>query len=208
MGLLWLEVQFLQPSHLQSSEHANPCSKHSQYFFKQPDFVQLQPLKCLLGSAMSISFWLLVYYSTILLWAMVSSSDKQLSLRQLRAFFDLNANGFLTSICSMAFKRLTSALELLLQHEHRQCSEQYRLFLKHSQYSFKHPEFVQLHNLGYSSSAVWGDTNELVGVSMVFKIWRARAVFSKVLWCFLLWLWEQELSEFKSDWRLLHFLVL
>jgi len=42
---------FLQPSHLQSSEHFIPAWKHSQYFFKQPDFLQLQPFACRIAAA-------------------------------------------------------------------------------------------------------------------------------------------------------------
>lgn len=44
----WCEPsKFLQSQHLQFSLHRMPAWKHSQYFFKHPDFLQLHPLLCL-----------------------------------------------------------------------------------------------------------------------------------------------------------------
>ena len=39
-----LGSRFLQSAHLQDSEHMIPAWKHSQYFFRQPDFLQWHPL--------------------------------------------------------------------------------------------------------------------------------------------------------------------
>ena len=41
-----ISPEFLQSSHLHKSEHPMPRLKHSQYFFKQLDFLQLQPFLC------------------------------------------------------------------------------------------------------------------------------------------------------------------
>lgn len=52
--LFSLPPPFLHSSHLQFSPHLSPAWKHSQYFLRQNDFLQLQPLRCL----SSLIFWL------------------------------------------------------------------------------------------------------------------------------------------------------
>mmetsp|Transcript_18500 Transcript_18500/g.33141 ORF Transcript_18500/g.33141 Transcript_18500/m.33141 type:complete len:216 (-) Transcript_18500:379-1026(-) len=42
-------LPFLQPTHLQVGAQGTPAWKHSQYFLRQADFLQLQPLMCLLA---------------------------------------------------------------------------------------------------------------------------------------------------------------
>ena len=46
-GPRWRASKFLQSMHLQLSEQKMEAWKHSQYFFRQPLFLQLQPLLCL-----------------------------------------------------------------------------------------------------------------------------------------------------------------
>ena len=204
MGALFFSpLQFLHPSHLQRSEHITPCWKHSQYFFWHPDLLQLHPLKCLFGSFFSFSsavflgafLFSLMSCNTILLYWMVSNSETEASL-VLFSNLLLKANGFLISICSMAWCRLSSWCFELLQQEHLQCPLQYLLFLKHSQYNFKHPELVQLQDFGPSSFwfSDWAGSivekgllsTSSTGASIVLSICLARAAFYKVLWCLLL----------------------
>lgn len=45
--LSWLPLTFLQPKHLHNGVQASCAWNHSQYFFKQPDFLQAHPLECL-----------------------------------------------------------------------------------------------------------------------------------------------------------------
>jgi hypothetical protein len=44
--LLWKLGTFLQSMHEQLAEHCVPALKHSQYFFRQPDLLHLQPFFC------------------------------------------------------------------------------------------------------------------------------------------------------------------
>ena len=60
------------------------------------------------------------------------------------AIFGLNAFGFLSSVCSIACCR-SCALSNEFLHAKQLQSSQYRPLAKHSQYSFKHFEFLQLH---------------------------------------------------------------
>ena len=46
LGMPGSEVRFLQSTHLQWLAHRMPAWKHSQYFLRQFDFLQLQPLLC------------------------------------------------------------------------------------------------------------------------------------------------------------------
>ena len=47
--------KFLQSMHLQLSEQKTPAWKHSQYFLRQPLFLQLQPLLCRVDATSSCS---------------------------------------------------------------------------------------------------------------------------------------------------------
>jgi hypothetical protein len=60
--------------HLQFGPHDTFAWKHSQYFFKQPDFLQWHPLLCFTPEAMP----------------------------SVGAIFDRNASGFLSSVASIA----------------------------------------------------------------------------------------------------------
>jgi hypothetical protein len=56
----------------------------------------------------------------------------------------LNAKGFLIRMDSFAFSLFASCSDVLLQQLHAHYAPQYLLFAKHSQYSFKHMDLLQL----------------------------------------------------------------
>lgn len=112
-----LPSKFLQSTHLQFSPHVAPAWKHSQYFFRQPLFLQLHPLLCRAGAATSSI---------------------------VPATLGLNALGLRSNTASTAPWR-TSSFALLLQQSLQLQLSQYTPDAKHSQYSFKHLEFLQLH---------------------------------------------------------------
>jgi hypothetical protein len=87
---------FLQSTHLQMSLQNTPAWKHSQYFLRQPLFLQWHPL----------------------LWRVVSAPPAPPALPgPLSALiFGLKAVGLRSRICSMALL-LTVSLALLLQHD-------------------------------------------------------------------------------------------
>lgn len=108
--------------HLQlSPQNASP-SKHSQYFFKHIDFLQLQPDVCPCTGVT----------------------------------LDSNANSFRSFVTAMALCR-TSSNSALLLHSTQLQVEQYRKAAKHSQYNFKHFDFLQLQFAGVIFSDKAGD---------------------------------------------------
>ena len=124
-----------------------PYRKHSQYFFWQPERLQLHPLKCLLAVSLqpsdSVPFR---SFKTVLPWVRTSVSSLSIGCYILL----LNAWGFLIKIYSLAWSLLDSCSFEFEQQLHLHPPPQYLLFLKHSQYNFKHPELVQLHGFGAS----------------------------------------------------------
>lgn len=166
--------QFLQSSHLHKSEQITPYRKHSQYFFWHPDRLQLQPLKCLLELSLRPS----VYSRSIKTdFPWVKTSTSSLSTGYLILL--LKANGFLIKIYSLAWSLLASCSFKLEQQLHLHPPPQYLLFLKHSQYNFKHPEFEQLQGLWASvSSYITGDNNTIWLFSSIFvNIYLAISAF-------------------------------
>ena len=77
--------RFLQSRHLHTSEHGMAAWKHSQYFLRHPDFLQWHPLLCRIA------------------W----SSDCLI--------FGRKACGLRSSVCAIAFFRLSSFSGLLWQ---------------------------------------------------------------------------------------------
>ena len=66
----------------------------------------------------------------------------------------LKASGFLEMICSFDFKIKFSCNGVLQQGEQSHFEVHFRLLLKHSQYNFRHFDFLQLHGLNSDSSEV------------------------------------------------------
>ena len=96
--------------------------KHSQYFLRQPDFLQWQPLLCRPTES--------VFAAPGAEWLI----------------FGRNAEGLRSSVCSMARLRISSFSGLLWQAWQLQ-PKQYWPEAKHSQYSFRQREFLQLQDL-------------------------------------------------------------
>ena len=80
-----MPARFLQSMHLQCSVHWMPAWKHSQYFLRQPLFLQWQPFACFIA---------------------VSSPA---------LIFGRKACGLRSSVCAMAFFRFSSFSGLLWQ---------------------------------------------------------------------------------------------
>lgn len=126
-----------------------PCRKHSQYFFWHPDFLQLQPLKCLLATYLQLSDSdPIKSFNTDLPWVSTSASSLSMGC----CILLLKAKGFLINIDSLAKSLFASCSFKLEQQLHLHPPPQYLLFLKHSQYNFKHPELLQLQGFGASIS--------------------------------------------------------
>lgn len=120
-----LPSKFLQSRHLQASLHRTLAWKHSQYFFKHPDFLQWHPFVCLPGNGSP-------------------GSTPPASRGTVLLIFGLNAEGFLSNVEATAFWTMSSC-SLLLQHPTQLHPSQNTPAAKHSQYNFKHFEFLQLH---------------------------------------------------------------
>mmetsp|Transcript_25271 Transcript_25271/g.74640 ORF Transcript_25271/g.74640 Transcript_25271/m.74640 type:complete len:218 (-) Transcript_25271:98-751(-) len=105
------------------SEQKMPAWKHSQYFFRHVLFLQLQPF---------------VWRGT------PSAVTRALNSASLPWIFGRNALGLRSRMASTALCRVPSCSLLFMQltqlHE-----SQYRPDAKHSQYSLRHREFLQLH---------------------------------------------------------------
>ena len=97
--------RFMQLTHLHTSEHRMPAWKHSQYFFRHPDFLQLQPRLCV---------------------PPLASGPLD------AAIFGRNACGFRSSVVWMASLRFLSFSGLLWQFRQLQ-PKQYCPLAKHSQ---------------------------------------------------------------------------
>lgn len=110
-----LPEKFLQSAHLQLPPQRMPAWKHSQYFFRQPDFLQLQPLQCATGSSWRWTGWIL----------------------------GIKACGLRYTVASAACCRAGSWSAVFWQHAQLQ-SRQYRLLAKQGQYSFRQRDFLQL----------------------------------------------------------------
>lgn len=117
-----LPSKFLQSTHLQFSEQTMPAWKHSQYFFKHPLFLQLHPL----------------------LWRAFGRATGAPTSSASSSILGRNALGLRSRMDSIADWRLSSFV-LLLQQLLQLHPSQYLPEAKHSQYSFKHLEFLQLH---------------------------------------------------------------
>lgn len=148
---------FLHSSHLHRSVQLTPDWKHSQYFFWQKDFLQLQPLKCLFSLSPTANTPKLegfvetlrstsLYSWMLILSSLISFLKREFSSREV-SIFGLKAKGFLMRICSLACKRSSSCEATLLQPLQAQLAPQNLLFAKHSQYNFKHLDFLQLQDL-------------------------------------------------------------
>lgn len=113
------------------------------------------------------------------------------------SIFGLNANGFLIKIYSFAWSLSSSCSTTLLQPLQAQLPPQNLLFAKHSQYSLRHLDFLQLHVLdsvysivlnsffingvGTADSVSW-----CVDSSVLFKLSSLVAV--------LVWAWNGSFS--------------
>lgn len=113
--------------HLQFSEQRMLAWKHSQYFFKHPDFLQWHPLLCFPNTKTSPASSL----TSRVAWGLL-------------AIFGLKAFGLRSKVASTASRRAASFSTLLQQLEQLHPS-QYIPDAKHSQYNFKHFECLQLH---------------------------------------------------------------
>lgn len=129
--LLWAPGMpgiFLQLTHLQLSVHAICAWKHSQYFLRQPDFLQWQPL----------------------LWRIASPVPSAPAL-----IFGRKACGLRSSVCAIAFLRFSS-FSGLLWHPWQLHAKQYWPDAKHSQYSLRHRLLRQLHALFFGAPPRFG----------------------------------------------------
>ena len=106
---------FLHPSHLQYSWHGTPAWKHSQYFLRHADFLQWQPFLCRASPSLPPS-----------------------------VILSANACGLRSSIWCRVDATSAASPGVLQQFWQLQ-SSQNTPAAKHSQYSFRHLLFLQLH---------------------------------------------------------------
>jgi len=96
---------------------------------------------CFIASVLLFNFYILPRLGT----DCVRGADSLGSVRWgAKVIFGLKALGFRSKVAKMAFFRVASCLGLFSQQEQLQASVQYSPALKHSQYNFKHLEFLQL----------------------------------------------------------------
>lgn len=114
---------FRHSTHLHMAEHGTPAWKHSQYFLRHSDFLQLQPFRCL---AVDLS-----------IRPLLEPRKKALESR--------------SSVARMAFSRIARCASTLQQLEQLQRLEHMPCLAKHSQYSLRHLDFLQLQGLCFSS---------------------------------------------------------
>lgn len=118
-----LSSVFLQSQHLQFSPHRMLAWKHSQYFFRHPDLRQWQPRVCLPCTG--------------------STGSPPPVVCGLMLIFALKADGLRSSVAATALRTASSFSGVLLHPTQLQSWQNVRE-AKHSQYSFKHFEFLQL----------------------------------------------------------------
>lgn len=125
---------FLHSSHLQSSLHLAPAPKHSQYFFWQLLFLQLQPFNFL------FIFYLYVSFSISLLFNYLSVESFRILIQNSIHNFVPLLNMSLSIITSLTTTIRPLNIKIIIPHKEPEA--------KQSQYSFKHFVFLQLQVFG------------------------------------------------------------
>lgn len=74
---------FLQSTQRHMSEHSTLLWKHSQYFFRQPDFLQLHPRACLGSETLILGLKACGFRSKVALMASLRTPSASIVLRQL-----------------------------------------------------------------------------------------------------------------------------
>ena len=109
---------------------------------------------------------------------MISLLKREFSSRDV-SILGLKANGFLIRIYSLAINLSCSCSSTLLQQLHAHADPQYLLLAKHSQYSFKHLDLLQLQGL-WAVRIGGTSEDEISGlVSTPSYFWEKSAYFLK-----------------------------
>lgn len=116
-------AKFMQSEHLHLPPHMTPAWKHSQYFFKHSERLHLHPMLCPLCVPKAMA-----------------------PCKPLTEILGLKAFGFLARVSFMALSRMLANASMFWQSVQLQPSQKSSA-AKHSQYSFRHLDFLQLQGL-------------------------------------------------------------